>query len=94
MINPHTFSPRNEIEFVLQEAWNRIEPSKPKSFGFYVFAYKRGLPAHMFFQFASEIEQDTKIKNPGAVFVTKVLDYLKFHNLLQKTNFTRKRGRG
>lgn len=79
MINPHTFSPKNEAEFALKEAWNRIEPNKPESFPFYLFAYKRGLPAQMFFQFASEIEQDPKIKNWGAVFVTKVMDYLKFY---------------
>lgn len=94
MINPHTFSPKNEAEFALQEAWNRIEPSKPESFGFYVFAYRRGLPAYMFFQFASEIEQDPKIKNPGAVFVTKVIDYLNFHDLLKHSNLTRERDRG
>lgn len=81
MINPHAFSPKNETEVALKEAWNRIEPSKPESFGFYVYSYKRGLPAQMFFQFASEIEQDPKIKNPGAIFVTKVMDYLKLHGI-------------
>ena len=83
MIDPYTFSPKNEAEFALKEAWRRIEPSKPESFAFYVFAYKRGFPAQMFFQFASEIEQDPQIKNKGAVFVTKVLDFLKYHDLLR-----------
>ncbi len=80
LLNPCTFLPENEGQYALLNAWNKIEPNKPESFGYYLSVYKRGLPPHKFFQFVSEIEQDSTIRNRGAVFVTKVQKYFDLRN--------------
>ncbi len=76
-VNPYTFQPQNEAQFSALEAWKRIEPNNPTSFNFYLKAYHLGLPSSMFFQFASEIEQDPSVRNKGKIFNVKVMSYLK-----------------
>ena len=41
----------------------------------------RALPDEMIFRFLSEIKQDDKIKNKGAVFTSKVKRYASRHRL-------------
>lgn len=78
IINPHGFTPSNEGEFIAYETWKRLEPNNPLAFSTtYYKAYKLKLPPQLFGQFASEIEQDSSIKNRGAVFNNKVQEYLK-----------------
>jgi len=58
------------------EAWMRLEPDNKRAFfTTYYSAYKKGLPTQMFGIFASEIEQDKTIINPGAIFNSKVKNY-------------------
>jgi len=77
IVNPKNFSPSNEDEYSALEAWKRIEPHNPASFNFYLKAIKRGFPSSLFFQFASEIEQDPSIENKGRVLNAKVTEYMK-----------------
>lgn len=77
-INPEFFAPTNDLEYAAKTAWEQIEPENPDSFGFYLWAMKQGLPADKFFEFSSEIKDDMKIKNKGAVFNKKVQDYLEY----------------
>ncbi|MGH7245782.1 MAG: hypothetical protein ACREBJ_04270 [Nitrosotalea sp.] len=63
-------------EYLAYEAWERLEPDNKKAFyTTYLPAAKKRLPAHKFGEFASEIEQDNTIKNPGAVFNKKVSEF-------------------
>lgn len=72
-----SFQPTNELEVAAIEVWNRLEPGNHKAFWTtYLAATKKGLPVTCFYQFASEIEQDPTIKNPGAIFNKKVEEYL------------------
>lgn len=77
IVNPKNFSPNNENEYNALEAWKRVEPHNPASFNFYLKAIKRGFPSTLFFQFASEIEQDPSIENKGRVLNAKVTEYMK-----------------
>jgi len=77
IVNPKNFSPSNEDEYSALEAWKRVEPNNPASFNFYLKAVKRGFPSSLFFQFASEIEQDPSIENKGRVLNAKVTEYMK-----------------
>lgn len=78
MINPKSFTPSNEGETAALQVSEELEPHNPLAFKTtYLRAYKRGLPPSMFYEFASEIKQDSTIKSPGAVFNKKVEDYLK-----------------
>ncbi len=77
LINPRTFEPSSKEETAALEVWKRLESNNLLAFkSTYLGACKRGLPATIFYQFASEIEQDPTIKNPGAIFNQKVDDYL------------------
>lgn len=78
--DPEFFVPTNDLEYAAKVAWEQIEPENPDSFGFYLWAMKQGLPADKFFEFSSEIKDDPKIKNKGAVFNKKVQDYLEYSN--------------
>lgn len=74
--DPNFFYPSNGDEYVAWETWKRLEPYNNMAFyTTYFKAYKSGLPAYKFGEFASEIEQDSSIKSPGAVFNKKVEDY-------------------
>ena len=67
--------PNNDQECAAQDAWNKLEPQNTHSYPFYLFASRRGLPTHLFYQFVSEILQDKTVRNKGAIFVKKVMDY-------------------
>ncbi len=82
-INPHIFIPRSELQHSALAVWKKIEPGKPENFKFYLWAARKVRPSHKFFILASEVNQDKTIKNKGAVFVWKVMDYLKNHNLIK-----------
>lgn len=71
--DPNSFTPSNETEDAAQRAWQRLEPGKPQSFGFYLNAARKGLSVTEFDRFVSEIKSDPTITNPGAVFVKKYL---------------------
>ena len=77
-INPKTFEPKTESESAALEAWKTLEPFNPFAFvSTYLWAVKKGLPADMFYQFVSEIKDDSNIKSKGAVFRVKAEAYLK-----------------
>lgn len=76
IITPKGFQPSNEGEAAAYEAWNQLEHNNPLAFSTtYYTAYKKGLPASLFYQFVSEIKQDESIKNRGAIFNNKVKGY-------------------
>lgn len=76
VIAPKGFQPTNEGEAAAYEAWNQLEHNNPLAFSTtYYAAYKKGLPATLFYQFISEIKQDETIKNRGAVFNSKAKSY-------------------
>ncbi len=82
-VSPKNFKPSSDDEMAALEAWGKLEPSSPWVFGTtYLNALRKGLPATMFYQFVSEIQQDSSIKKPGAVFNKKVEEYLKQTNHL------------
>lgn len=75
--NPKTFQPSTEGEVVALEAWNQLEHYNPMAFQVtYLTALYKGLPPDKFYQFVSEIKQDSTIEKPGAVFNSKVQAYL------------------
>ncbi len=76
-IDPALFSPMNDKEQAALETWRRVEPNRPESFGFYLWAINQKIPLTKFYEFSSEIIQDPSIKNKGAVFNRKVISYLK-----------------
>ncbi|OIP58158.1 MAG: hypothetical protein COX79_01815 [Candidatus Levybacteria bacterium CG_4_10_14_0_2_um_filter_36_16] len=83
VINPRTFTPSNDGESIALETYKRLEPNNPFAFqATYLKALKRGLPLHLFGEFASQIEQDNSVKNRGAVFNIKVDEY--FENRVRK----------
>ena len=76
VIAPKGFQPSNEGEAAAYEAWNQLEHNNLLAFSTtYYAAYKKGLPASLFYQFVSEIKQDETIKNRGAIFNSKVTSY-------------------
>lgn len=80
-ISPKTFDPQSNEELQALETWKRLEPDNLFAFyPTYLSAVKKGLPAHKFGEFASEIEQDPSIKNRGSVFNKKVSDYIESQN--------------
>lgn len=75
--NPKSFAPSNAGEAAALDTWSMLEPFNPFAFQTtYLWAYKKKLPPDLFYQFTSEIQQDDSVKNKGAVFRTKVEDYL------------------
>jgi len=81
-VSPKNFEPSSEGEVAALEAWEKLDHSHPWAFGTtYLNALCKGLPASMFYQFTSEIQQDNSVKNPGAVFNSKVKEYLEKHQL-------------
>lgn len=77
--NPKTFISSNAEEQAALDAWKELESFNPYAFNTtYLKAARRGLPAHLFYQFVSEIKQSNAEK-PGAVFNKKVADYFESH---------------
>lgn len=77
IVYPDSFEPSNAKDVAAKDVWRRLESDKPLAFmPTYLSAARKGLPESLFYQFASEIEQDSTIKNRGAVFNKKVEDYL------------------
>ena len=77
-VDPRTFQPTTESEVSALHAWDQLEHNNLFSFSTtYLAAVENGLPATMFYQFTSEIKQDSTIEKPGAVFNKKVEEYLK-----------------
>lgn len=76
-INPDAFFPNNETEFEMFESFKLIDGANPDSFSFYIWALQGGLPASKFREFREDILRTRKIKNKGAVFVTKVKEYFR-----------------
>lgn len=75
-LNPKNFAPSNAVETAALEVWKKLEPFNPMAFQTtYYWAYKKGLPENLFYQFVSEINQDASIKNKGAIFNKKVKEY-------------------
>lgn len=71
--NPKTFISSNAEEQAALDAWKELESFNPYAFNTtYLKAARRGLPAHLFYQFVSEIKQSNAEK-PGAVFNKKLL---------------------
>jgi len=78
VLSPKNFEPSSEGEVAALEAWEKLDRGHPWAFGTtYLNALRRGLPAGKFYQFVSEIQQDSSIKKPGAVFNEKVTSYLR-----------------
>jgi hypothetical protein len=76
LVNPKTFKPNNDGEVASVDIWRQLEPSNPMAFGTtYLKAYRLGVPVNVMRTFASEIRQ-SNTQRPGAVFNTKVKDYL------------------
>lgn len=76
LVSPKTFQPTDDGQLAAIEVWRLLEPLNPFAFGTtYLQAYRKGLPAVVIRRFASEIRQ-SKCDKPGAVFNTKVSDYL------------------
>lgn len=74
--NPNAQNLKSEAEVAAYEAWKKLELGNPGAFyTTYLPAARGGLPANLFYQFTSEIKQDSTIKNPGAVFNKKAEDY-------------------
>ncbi len=74
--NPKTFQPSTEGEVAALETWNQLEHCNPMAFQVtYLTALHKGLPPDKFYQFVSEIKQDSTIEKPGAVFNSKVKAY-------------------
>lgn len=85
--NPKTYKPENKLQHVAFELWKRLEPDNPRSFDTtYLNAVIHGVPDSLLYEFASEIEQDNSIGNKGAVFNSKVQDWIdkKYLSLLQE----------
>lgn len=84
VINPKTFEPTSDLELAAKEIWERLESYNLIAFQTtYLWAVKQGVPVARMYEFASEIEQNAvNIRSRGAVFRTKVKDYLasKTHN--------------
>ncbi len=79
-INPKTFTPTDRGSAAALDAWKALEPNNLMSFTTtYYSAYKNGLPADMFYQFMSEIKQDSSVANKGAVFNAKVKEFFEKH---------------
>ena len=75
-LDPGTFEPTSSIEAEALRTWKRLEPDKPNSFRpTYLQAIIWGLPEGKFGEFASDIEQDPKAINRGALFLTKALKW-------------------
>ncbi len=82
-INPKDFTPSNEGEVAAMDAWKKVEPHNSLALGTtYLYAYRKGLPTQLFYQYTSEVMQDSNIKNKGSVFREKVKEYLKQHKLI------------
>lgn len=78
MVNPKEYIPSNVQETAALEAWRTLEPFNPLAFTTsYLWAMNHGLPVSKFYEFTSEIKQDPSIKNPGAIFRTKVENYFR-----------------
>lgn len=78
IIDPLSFSPTDNDTYTAFEVFKRLEPNNHSSLRTtYLAAINKGVPAHILFQFASEIEQDEKVRNPGAVFNTKIITYMR-----------------
>lgn len=76
--NPETYPVSSEGEVAARDVWKSLEPENPQAFfTTYLPAVKQGVPASIIYQFKSEIEQDQNIRNKGAVFVTKIKEYLR-----------------
>ncbi len=76
LVSPKTFQPTDDGQLAAIEVWRLLEPLNPFAFGTtYLQAYRNGLPAVVIRRFASEIRQ-SKCDKPGAVFNSKVKDYL------------------
>lgn len=76
-INSEKFTSSSNGKSVAFDTWKRLEPDNSKALQLtYLRALKLGLPEHKFGEFASEIEQDSNIRNRGAVFNKKVTIYL------------------
>lgn len=75
IVNPKDFEPTSAGEVAAKEVWADLEPQNPAAFRSYLKAYQRGLPVEVFYQFRSEIKQDSTIRNAGAVFNKKVDNY-------------------
>lgn len=76
-LNPHDYEIKSDGELAAQGVWKEFESNNPWAFyTTYLRAHKKGVPAHVIRQFASEMRQDLTIKNPGAIFNKKVDDFL------------------
>lgn len=77
--DPYKFQPKSNEESEAKNAWLKLEPNNPRAFfTTYLKAVHDGLPASYFYAFVSEIKQ-SKTRNPGAVFNSKVKQYLNSH---------------
>lgn len=76
LINLKHFKPSTAGETAALVAYVALEPNNPPAFTTtYHHAYRRGLPVNLFYQFTSEIKQDSTIRNKGAIFNKKVAHY-------------------
>lgn len=77
IINPTDFSPTNDGEAGAKYAFQELEPNNLIAFKTtYLWAYRQGLPAPLFYQFVSEVKQSPNVLKPGAIFRKKVEKYL------------------
>ena len=75
-LDPRTYMIKSAAEAAAKDAWIKLEPGNDKAFfTTYLKAVRSGLPSPYFYQFVSEIKQ-SNTNNPGAVFNTKVKEYL------------------
>lgn len=76
-VEPNAQNLNSKAEVAAYEVWRKLELGNPAAFRTtYLPAARKGLPASIFYQFASEIKQDPTIRNRGAIFSKKVEDYI------------------
>ncbi len=76
-VDPKTFEPNSESEVAALAVHRKLEPNNKRAFTTtYLWAALQGLPANLFYQYCSEIQQSKTVRNSGAVFRTKALEYI------------------
>lgn len=71
----------NPLEEAAYDAWKRLEPYRPSSFGLYVSLLKRGLPLEFFENVSKEISLDKGVEDKGKVFNYRAQEYLRERGL-------------
>ena|SRR3989344_7509540 len=80
--DPNSYPIKSAGDAAAKTAWEKLEPNNTRAFySTYLNASRKGVPPSYIIQFISEIKQ-SKAKSPGAVFNTKVKNFLNKRGLL------------